>query len=150
MDIIFKEYSRVVWQNKWSFLLCISAISVAAFLDFYTPVFYKNIANGLALPFSETTLKILIENFTMIAFFYAGIWLAWRALEFGIIPVDGGGLNILEKRCFEVLQKQKYDFFENSYSGSLIKQANRFVKSYEIIVDWFLFQLCLSHHHQQG
>ncbi|MCK4708421.1 MAG: ABC transporter ATP-binding protein, partial [Gammaproteobacteria bacterium] len=127
MDIIFKEYSRVVWQKKWYFLLCIAALAVAAFLDFYSPVFYKHIANGLTQPFSENTLHILMENFSMIALFYAGIWVAWRVLEFGIIPLDGGGMNILEKRCFEVLQKQNYDFFESSYSGSLIKQANRFV-----------------------
>ena len=76
----------------------------------------------------------------MIALFYGGIWLSWRFLEVGIIPLDGGGVNILEKRCFDVLQKQKYDFFENSFSGSLIKQANRFSRSFEIIMDWFLFQ----------
>lgn len=140
MDIIFREYSRVVWQKKWYFLFCITALATAAFLDFYSPVFYKHIANGLAEPFSEGTLEILIENLTMVALFYTGIWFAWRVLEFGIIPLDGGGMNILEKRCFEVLQKQNYDFFENSYSGSLIKQANRFVRSFETIMDWFLFQ----------
>jgi ATP-binding cassette subfamily B protein len=144
MGIIFREYFKVVWQKKWFFFLCMAAISTAAFLDFYSPVFYKNIANGLAEPFSESTFNMLMENFSMILFFYAGIWIAWRVLEFGIIPLDGGGLNLLEKRCFEVLQKQKYDFFENSHSGSLIKRANRFVRSYEVIMDWFLFQFLFN------
>ena len=140
MDIIFREYSRVVWQKKWFFLLCLLALTSATFLDLYTPVFYKNIANGFVESFSDQTLAMLMENLTMIALFYGGIWLSWRFLEVGIIPLDGGGVNILEKRCFDVLQKQKYDFFENSFSGSLIKQANRFSRSFEIIMDWFLFQ----------
>ncbi len=140
MRTILKEYSHVVWQKKWFFLLCMLALSSATFLDYYTPIFYKNIANGFAEPFSEQTLNMLMENLSMIALFFAGIWLSWRFLEVGIIPVDAGGVNLLEKRCFDILQKQKYDFFENSFSGSLIKQANRFSRSFEIIMDWFLFQ----------
>jgi ATP-binding cassette subfamily B protein len=69
---------------------------------------------------------------------------SWRLLEVAIVPLDGGGVNLLEKRCFDVLKKQKYAFFENSFSGSLIKQANRFSRSFEIIMDWFLFQFFMN------
>ncbi|MCK5888625.1 MAG: ABC transporter ATP-binding protein [Methylococcales bacterium] len=141
MRIIFREYSRVIWQKKWYFLICLLGLTGATVLDFYIPVFYKNIANGLAKGYSEETLSMLMENFQMIALSYAGMWLCWRILEIGIIPVDGGGVNLLEKRCFEVLKQQKYTFFENSFSGSLIKQATRFSRSFEIIMDWCLFHL---------
>lgn len=141
MRIIFKEYSQIIWQKKGYFLLCLLGLSSATILDFYVPVLYKNIANGLAKEYSDATLTLLIDNLTLIALFYAGVWLSWRVLEIGIIPLDGGGVNLLEKRCFDVLKKQKYSFFENSFSGSLIKQANRFSRSFEIIIDWCLFQL---------
>ncbi len=140
MDIIFREYTRVAWQNKYYLFLVIIGLVVATSLNVYTPVFYKNIANGFATPFSNATLAMMIENFWMIALFYAAIWVSWRVLEFGIIPLDAGGIKILEKRCFAVLKKQKYDFFENQFSGSLIKQAGRFSRAYEVIIDWFLFQ----------
>lgn len=135
-----REYFRVVWQKKFFFLLALLALASATFLDFYTVVFYKEIANDLASPFSNETLNSLLHSLGMIATFYAGIWLSWRFLEVAIIPLDGGGVNLLEKRCFAVLQDQKYSFFENNFSGSLIKQANRFSRSFEIIMDWFLFQ----------
>ncbi|MFW5442718.1 MAG: ABC transporter ATP-binding protein [Methylococcaceae bacterium] len=141
MYIIFKEYSRVVWQKKWYFLLCILGLTSATVLNFYVPVIYKDIANGLTQEYSDATLEMLLHNLFLIGVFYAGVWLSWRVLEIGIIPVDGGGVNLLEKRCFDVLKKQKYIFFENSFSGSLIKQANRFSRSFEIIMDWCLFQL---------
>jgi len=110
-------------------------------MDFYVPVLYKNIANGLAENYSPATLTMLLDNLAMIAVLYAGVWLSWRVLEVGIVLVDGGGVNLLEKRCFDILKKQQYTFFENSFSGSLIKQANRFSRSFEIIMDWCLFQL---------
>ena len=140
MDIIFREYTRVAWQNKYYLFLVIIGLASATSLNIYTPVFYKNIANGFAMPFSDATLAMMLENFWMIALFYAAIWVSWRVLEFGIIPLDGGGIKILEKRCFAILKKQKYDFFENQFSGSLIKQAGRFSRAYEVIIDWFLFQ----------
>jgi ATP-binding cassette subfamily B protein len=144
MDIIFKEYGRVVWQKKWYFLLALSALTCAVVLDLSAPLYYKNIANGLAAPYSDATLASLLDNLKTIAMIYAGVWLSWRLLEVAIVPLDGGGVNLLEKRCFEVLKKQKYAFFENSFSGSLIKQANRFSRSFEIIMDWFLFQFFMN------
>jgi ATP-binding cassette subfamily B protein len=140
MDIIFREYWRVVWHNKWYFLLVIVSLSSATALDYIAPVFYKEIADGFAQPFSADTLAILRDNFAWIFIFYAGIWFSWRLLEVGIIPLEAGGINLLEKRCFDVLKKQKYDFFENRFSGSLVKQANRFSRAFETIMDWFLFQ----------
>ena len=140
MDIIFREYWRVIWHNKWYFLLVMFALSSATALDYITPIFYKAIANGFAEPFSEQTLTILRDNFIWIVIFYAGIWCSWRLLEVGIIPLEAGGIALLEKRCFAVLKNQQYDFFENRFSGSLVKQANRFSRSFETIMDWFLFQ----------
>jgi len=140
MDIIFKEYLRVAWQHKSYFFLVLFGLVCATSLNVYTPVFYKNIANGFAQPFSESTMQMMLDNFWMVVLFYAGIWTSWRILEFGIIPLDAGGIKTLEKRCFAVLQKQKFDFFENQFSGSLIKQAGRFSRAYEVIIDWFLFQ----------
>lgn len=144
MDMIFKEYSRVIWQKKWFFLLALFGLTSAVTLDLSAPVYYKNIANGLAAPYSDATLAILIENLKQIAIVYVGIWLSWRLLDITIVPLSGGGVNLMEKRCFSVLKKQKYLFFESSFSGSLIRQANRFAHSYAIITDWFLFQLFVN------
>ena len=140
MKTIFKEYTRITWQNRWGFLLVMIGVISATTLSVYVPVFYKNIANGFAQSYSVETAAMMLKNFWMVVMFYAGIWLSWRVLEVGIIPVDGGGVNLLEKRCFTVLKRQKFDFFENNFSGSLIKQAGRFSRAYEVIMDWFIFQ----------
>ncbi len=140
MDIIIKEYSRVIWQYKWPFLLILAGLAFTTSLELYNTHFYKNIANALVQPYSEQTFAILMENLSYIGLFFIMSWVAWRFIEFGIIPVDGGGVMLLEKRCFEVLLKQHHSFFEDSFSGSLIKQAGRFSKAFEDIMDWFFFQ----------
>ncbi|GAB6141532.1 ABC transporter ATP-binding protein [Methylosoma difficile] len=144
MDIIFKEYLKVVWQKKGPFLLALIALIFTTGLELLSPLYYKNIANGLALPYSDATLAMLMDNLKTIAMIYGGIWLSWRFLEIAMIPLEGGGINLLEKRCFAVLKQQKYGFFENRFSGSLIKQASRFSRSFETILDWFLFQFFMN------
>ena len=144
MDIIFKEYCKVIWEKKGYFLLALFALGCSITLDLSAPVYYKNIANGLALPYSEATLTLLLDNLKTLAGIYGGIWISWRLLEIAIIPLDGGGINLLDKRCFDVLKKQKYAFFEDRFSGSLIKQVYRFSHSFETIMDWFLFQFYMN------
>jgi ATP-binding cassette subfamily B protein len=144
MDIIFKEYGRVVWQKKWYFLLALFAVGSATTSSLLVPVYFKYIANGLAGPYSEATTDDLFNTLKIIAFIYGGIWLSWRLLEIAIVPLEAGGISLLEKRCFDVLKKQKHAFFENSFSGSLIKQAHRFSRSFEIIMDWFLYQFFMN------
>ena len=124
--------------------MALFALACSITLDLTAPLYYKNIANGLALPYSEATLSLLLDNFKTIVFIYTGVWFSWRLLEIAIVPLDGGGINLLEKRCFDVLKKQKHIFFENRFSGSLIKQANRFSRSFETIMDWFLFQFFMN------
>ncbi len=144
MDIIFKEYCKVIWQKKFYFCMAMFALTCSISLDLTAPLYYKAIANGLALPYSDATLSLLLDNLKHLAFIYTGVWFSWRLLEIAIVPLDGGGINLLEKRCFDVLKKQKHIFFENRFSGSLIKQANRFSRSFEIIMDWFLFQFFMN------
>lgn len=153
MKTIFKVYFRTVLHFRWWFLLVMFAICSATALGIYVPVFYKNIANGFAQPYSPETFQMMLDNFWMVALFYAGIWFSWRLLETGIIPVDAGGMRLLDKQCFAVLKQQKFNFFENSFSGSLIKQASRFSRSYEAIIGYGLVYLpvrakCAGYHYR--
>lgn len=81
MDIIFKEYARVVWQKKWFFLLALFALTCAVVLDLSAPLYYKNIANGLAAPYSDATLALLLDNLKTIMVIYAGVWLSWLCAD---------------------------------------------------------------------
>jgi len=41
------------------------------------------------------TLAVLLNNLQQIGFIYEGIWLPWRLLEVAIVPLDGGGVSLL-------------------------------------------------------
>ncbi|MFN3785525.1 MAG: ABC transporter ATP-binding protein, partial [Thiothrix sp.] len=114
--------------------------SLGAGIEMLVPLYYKDIANALILPYSAATYEALLHSLLLIAGLFALKWLGWRMLELGMIMFQSWGLNKLDKRCFEVLIKQRYTFFENNFAGSLVKQANRFIKAFETVVDWLIFE----------
>ena len=140
MDIIFREYGAIIRQKWGWFIIVVLGISGGAGLELLVPLFYKELANGLSKPFTPNSHELLLQNLTYIAITYGIIWLSWRALELGMIMFQSWGLNKLDKRCFDVLVKQRHHFFENNFAGSLVKQANRFIKAFETIIDWLIFQ----------
>lgn len=140
MKIILREYGRII-LFKWGwFLAVVLGMTGAAGLEVSVPLFYSAIANDLAKPVSTAIEQQLLQNLYYVGLMYAGIWLSWRLLEFGMIMFQSKGLNLLDKRCFEVLIKQRYQFFANHFAGSLIKQAHRFITAFETIIDWLIFQ----------
>ncbi len=144
MDILIREYGRILLQRKWATLGVVLGLLMAVGCDLAAPLFYKEIANHLTGEYSEGRLEILLQNLLYVGLAFLGIWLAWRLIEFSILSVEAGGMNTLDKRCFEVFLQQRYTFFENSFSGSLVKQANRFIKAYEDIFDWIFFELLFN------
>ncbi|RVU86593.1 ABC transporter ATP-binding protein [Leucothrix sargassi] len=140
MDILIREYGRIIWQKRFPALLMLFGIICAVGLDMMLPLIYEDIANALAKPFSSEVRDLLIEKLTLLAFAFLGIWVSWRVIEFAVIPLQAGGMAILDKRCFETILKQRYAYFESNFSGSIVKQSGRFVKAFEAIIDWIIFQ----------
>lgn len=141
MKTVFQEYGRLLWRQRRSLLVVLLGLTTAVGFDLAIPLIYKSIANALTQPFSETTLALLVQNLSYLMAMFAAVWVSWRIVEFGIIPLEAGGLRYLDNFCFETLLKQKYRFFEDNFSGSLVKQATRFTRSFESITDWLIFQL---------
>lgn len=141
MKTVFKEYGKLLWRLRWSLLVVLLSITAAVSLDIAIPLIYKNIANALTQPFSPSTLAALQDNLLYLVLMFLAMWVSWRFVEFGIIPLEAGGIRYLDRFCFETLLKQPYRFFEDNFSGSLVKQATRYTRSFESITDWFVFQL---------
>ena len=142
--MIFKEYLPLIAQKKWAFLTVVVAITTVVLLDIYIPMFYKNIANGFTQSYSPEVADMMLANLSYVVMSFMGIWFGWRVVELGMIPLIADGLRILAERCFTVFQQQRYVFFQDQFSGSLVKQAHRFAQAYETIIDWFLFSFLMN------
>lgn len=141
MLIVLKEYGGLWWRQRLWLSIVLLAITAAVSIELLIPLIFRNMANAFAQPVSDATTQILMQNLLYLALAFIMEWFIWRALEFGILPLEAGGMRYLDAFCFEVLLKQPYRFFENNFAGSLVKQASRFTRSFESLTDWLVFQL---------
>ncbi len=79
--------------------------------------------------------------FTKMALLLGFAWLAWRAFDFSVVPFESFVMKDLDRRSFAVMQTQSMRFFEESFSGTLVKQATRFRDCFEAIADALVFQI---------
>ncbi len=141
MLLVLKEYGRLWWRQRVWLSLVLLAITAAVSIELLIPLIFKNMANAFAQPVSAVSTEVLMQNLLYLALAFIMEWFIWRALEFGIVPLEAGGMRYLDSFCFDVLLKQPYRFFENNFAGSLVKQASRFIRSFESLTDWLVFQL---------
>lgn len=108
-------------------------------IDVALPFVYRDIANLFAKnPDTESTLK-MSSAFFLLLLLYGAMMIVWRVIEYCVVIFEARVMRDLENRCFSVIQSQKMGFFENSFSGSLVKKAGRFVRAFERIFDWIFF-----------
>lgn len=122
---IFTSYwRRHPWLTAGSFLLG----PVFVLQSVISPLFIAKVIGELSngQPVSAVNVWLAILSF------FGGVTL-WHLLDSRV----GARLDLLTMRamysdCFEHLHKQEYGFFVNNFGGSLVSQANRFVKAYEL------------------
>ena len=90
-------------QKRWATLCVLFGLLLAVACDLIAPLFYKEIANHLAMGFSPNSLDVLLQNLFYVGIAYFGVWLGWRIIEFALLSVEVGGIKIPDKRCFDVL-----------------------------------------------
>jgi ATP-binding cassette subfamily B protein len=71
----------------------------------------------------------------------AGQWVFWRISGLALTNMQIKTMQDLEDRVFRHLSRLSYRFFANSFSGSLVTQANRFVNSFERLYDTMSLQV---------
>ncbi len=130
-----------MWKRKWWGLLIFITTITAFGIEYSAPYFYKELSAVFFAPFSEAGKEQLIFILSL----YAGLIIAqiilWRISDFSIIPFQAKGMRDIDIWGFEILTRHHFDFFQNTFTGSLVKKIGKIGRAYESIIDWFLYSL---------
>ncbi len=161
-----KEESKSNWKRvlslywlhakryKTPFFLVIFAYSIAGLVDAtVVPYIYRMIidgisgfaaANGSLLPSADSAFGREIFNFVGII---SGIFILNRVLysvgDYSIASFQSRTIRDLNNFAFKKTVNHSYQFFINSFAGSLVKKVGRFVHSFEEIHDILTFSLMI-------
>lgn len=68
-------------------------------------------------------------------------WVFWRVATFSIIYFQTKVITDLSNMCFRYLHKHSFSYFNNNFTGSLVKRAGYFARAYEDIADKIIWDI---------
>lgn len=132
-----KIYTNYTKKYKTSLFLILIAIPIASLSDVIAPLYYKKFFDELI---GEGDINKLMGFLFSVLFVYFIGWIFWRIATFFASYLESRVMSDLSNKTFSVIHKHSVGFFNNNFVGSLVKKANKFVGSYEGMLDLIIFE----------
>ena len=121
--------------------MLVSMIAVIG-LDLLQPYYFKLFFDALSSGGEKTGIaKTLIGILIIIVLIGCVQWVFERVKNFSVAFFECKAMRDISNTSFEYLHRHSYRFFTDNFAGSLVKRVNRFVHSFENIIDRMYFDL---------
>lgn len=136
-------YWKHTLKYKWVLSLVVLGVVVGSVIAPITPLFYKSFFNILADNNANVneTFKSLIGVLIIIALLKLGNWICWRVVSVSAISLESTVMKDLNNYCFAYLHKHSFSYFNNNFTGSMVKRVKGFVSAYETIMDQIVWDI---------
>lgn len=105
------------------------------------PVIYKELINTIVeADVKEAVIRPLMILVALIVGFDIFNMLSWRVLLYTMSMLETRVIRNILDECFAYLHRHSYNFFNNNFSGGLVKKVNRMAYSFEGIFDGVIFE----------
>lgn len=130
---IFLKHSL---RYKLLMFLILFSITGAVLTNVILPLYYKAFFDVLASNQSRGVIyRDLISILTNILMTSFVGWAYWRVTTFSIIYFQAKVITDITNMCFEYLHKHSFSYFNNNFTGSLVKRVGYFARAFEDIAD---------------
>jgi ATP-binding cassette subfamily B protein len=123
----------------WWLVGAVVTLVCVVLLKAISPYFVRKIVNVFVVP--QPDIAMAKDVFLQLLGILGVSWLCHRIMDYMIVCFEAKVMCDLDQRSFAALQAQSVRFFENSFSGSLVKYVTRFRNSFETITDSVLSEL---------
>ncbi len=140
---------RVFWQHVRRHKLYLFIIIPGVFIseignDLVLPWVYKLFVDALVNLKSVDpvqALHILLQLLIWIFIFRFIVWIAYRISATGTQEMSSRVMAEIEQSSFRYLIGHSYQFFTNTFTGSLARRISRLSRAYDVTTDTFLFEI---------
>src|SRR3989338_5865228 len=146
MFSLFSKILKYVWpemrKHKWIFYCIVVVFTFRIFLDqIVVPLYFKKIidlfVNGALEPtaVSDDIFRLLF----IIIGIHIFVFIIARIIKFTIFQFEINVIRGLRDFAFQKIEQNSQTFFANTFAGSLVTKARRFVGGFEIVFEIFLY-----------
>lgn len=138
----YKTFWKHIKKYKINFFAIIFCVIAANILEIITPIYFKDFFDVLAsggekgvVTSSMLSILLVISVIKVMENFF------WTSSSFLTIRFQPKIMVSLLNDSFAYLQKHSSSFFENDFTGALVRRVNNFSRSFETISDIIFFNL---------
>ncbi len=133
-------YLKHVRKFKYLALASFLGTVLGVITSMLSPFFMKMIIDEMSVATNlENTLPYLL--WFLAAVITTDIFgnIAWRTVGYSICALQPKVMMNVMNECFNTLHKHSFGFFNDNFTGSLVKKVNRFVLAFEGISDLIIY-----------
>ncbi|MBI3273889.1 MAG: ABC transporter ATP-binding protein [Candidatus Colwellbacteria bacterium] len=139
---VLKVYLTKAKTHYISGLLAIFGVTVAGVAGIWMPLYYKDFFDVLTSGEDRSALAPRLIGIIGVVFGINLItWVGRRISSFAGAHFQSRVITDLREQAFEYLLGHSYTFFANNFTGSLVQRVNRFARSFERLVDRFIYNI---------
>lgn len=120
-------------------ILVLFCVVISAVVNTLPAIYYKKILDGIASP--DTSIDFLWQTLIALAVLYWAGWAIWRVLLFSTSYLQPKIMAEITVATYAHLLHHSYEFFSNTFSGSLVRKVQRLARSFETLSDKYLFDV---------
>lgn len=132
LGIYWRHMARYKFWGLTVLFSVVGASALNAILPLYFKKFFDVLTGGRP---GEETAGELISVLALILFVEFLGWLFWRICSFSSSYFQSRVISDLANTCFRCLHKHSFSYFNDNFTGSLVKRVSYFTKSFEEIID---------------
>jgi ATP-binding cassette subfamily B protein len=145
-----KNYSwqtlQIYWRQAWRYpaLLLGMVLSLLAVLiiDAVFPIYLKDLLNLLSSGGDKNTIfQEAVSIIFVLGLFIFGRWVFGRVNDLSFIFFLIKSLRDLSNDCFNILHRHSFSYFNNNFTGTLVKRVNWFTQGFESVIDRLLYRI---------
>lgn len=145
MKTITKDTLSFYWKHvklvKWLAFFNIVGVLLGVSFSMIFPVLYKFIIDEMSSATSvEAAFPTLMWILAAVAITDLLGTLSWRIAGYSASAMQPKVMASVADECFEVLHKHSFRFFNDNFTGSLVKKINRMSRSFEGIADQIAYE----------
>ncbi len=140
---IIQVFLQFLRKRPLPFVATIFLVVSATIANTVAPLYYKKFFDvlGGGQDVSPTLLAVAFSALTAAFFFKIIRWVAWRLSEVVANPMVGNIMADLSTSSYQKLIRHSYEFFTNTFVGTVTRRLARFSSSFEGIFDELTYQL---------
>ncbi len=129
--------SRRTWMF-WCTLFCYGAGAIVARI--FIPIIYRDLIDLIIS--AETPLAVKDQIYGLLGILilsFVVLNILFRTADYVFSAFSSRSMRDLYSQAFSLFQKHSYNFFSNTFSGSLIAKTKRYVSAFEDVFDRFFY-----------